>query len=150
MYHNDLFLYFGFLATILGILVLIKIIDFIVVSICFSIILKKHYNESAWIAIVPIYNYYIFAKHTFGEKYAWIGAVVAFFGIFSGSGTLMYLAVTLVSGWFLYSVYSRIDSREQSFLWILAAVIPFIFLPVLLLTSDLKYKGPKLPFFIKE
>ncbi len=137
-------------VNILKIVIIIKIIEYFVVAICFATIMKKYYNEPIWIGFVPVYNYYILAKHTFGEKYAWIGGVAGLVWFFAVGSSLMYLLTTLFTGWFLYSVYSRIDSRQSSFLWIMAAAIPVIFLPILLFISDLKYQGPKAPFFIKD
>lgn len=107
------------------------------------------YRENAYALLVPFYNTYLVAQHTFGERYGYIGIAIAILNYVVSMlipidrllAVLAIILATLINWWFYGKAVWCFENRL--YVKLLAILVPPVGICVLAFSKRTRYLGAK-------
>lgn len=107
------------------------------------------YRENVYAFLVPFYNTYLVAQHTFGERYGYIGIAIAILNYVVSMlipidrllAVLAIILATLINWWFYGKAVWCFENRL--YVKLLAILVPPVGICVLAFSKHTRYLGAK-------
>lgn len=107
------------------------------------------YRENPYAFLVPFYNTYLVAQHTFGERYGYIGIAIAILNYVVSMlipidrllAVLAIILATLINWWFYGKAVWCFENRL--YVKLLAVLVPPVGICVLVFSKHTRYLGAK-------